>query len=109
MSLLNRRVGRVGFALGYLPILGLIFALVLRSNGARWHVGDDPQRLVMFLAIFAWSVLITAWRCHDYGKSAWSNFWTEQIPLVGPFLGLWDLLSKPGDTGHNAYGPTPRF
>jgi uncharacterized membrane protein YhaH (DUF805 family) len=74
-----------------------------------WHLGDDPKKLLWLLAILVWSVCLTAWRCHDYGKSLWSNFWTEQIPFIGQLLALWDLLTKPGDSGHNAYGAPPRF
>ena len=108
MRLLDRRVGRIGFAIGYLPVLAVLFALTVGSGRHRWQP-TDPYAIFAFLALALWSICITAWRCHDYGKSFWSNFWTEQIPVVGPILGLWDLLSKPGDPGYNAYGPPARL
>jgi uncharacterized membrane protein YhaH (DUF805 family) len=107
--ILNRRIGRLGFALGYLPVLAVVWSLVLSAPDYRWHVDGDPKRFALWLGILLWSICITAWRCHDYGKSAWSNFWTEQVPFVGPLFGLWDLLSKPGDAGRNAYGPVPKL
>ena len=108
MAILEKRIGRTGFALGYLPVLALVAYLAKTSIGHSWRPSDATGYL-LFAVVFFWSICLTAWRCHDFGKSAWSNFWTEQIPLIGPFLGLWDLISKPGDLGNNEYGPVPRI
>ena len=105
--ILNRRVGRVGFLLCLLPLYAIVFALVRSEGYQTWHVNGDPKRFMLWLALLLWSILISAWRCHDFNKSAWSNFWTEQVPIIGPFVGLWDLLSKPGTPGRNSYGPVP--
>jgi uncharacterized membrane protein YhaH (DUF805 family) len=109
MTVLNHRIGRVGFALGYLPVLVVVFALVRESGYKAWHVDGDPKKIALFAAILFWSLCLTAWRCHDYNKSAWSNFFTEQVPIVGSIVALWGLLSKPGDQGFNSYGPPPKF
>ena len=110
MRLLDRRIGRAGFALGYFPVLVVVFALVTNADEQHWHPtsGDVADHLFL-VAIFIWSLCITAWRCHDYGQSLWSNFWTEQAPFIGPVVGLWDLISKPGTVGLNPYGPAPRL
>ena len=108
MKILKRRIGRLGFALGFLPLFTILLAVIVKSGQAHWHpAAGDVKGYLLLAAYFIWVMCISAWRCHDYGKSAWSNFWTEQTPLIGPFLGLWDLLSKPGDTGRNRYGSPP--
>lgn len=109
MDPLNRRIGRIGFALGYLPILMLVIGLHNNPAYSSGNIDGDSKKYAVLIGILIWSICLTAWRCHDYNKSAWSNFWTEQVPLVGPIVGLWDLLSKPGDTGYTSYGPPPRF
>jgi len=109
MNILNRRIGRLGFALGYAPVL-VVLLFIGRDPGFRpGHLDGDPKKYALMLAILLWSICLSAWRCHDYGKSAWSNFWTEQIPIVGQFLWVWDLLTIPGDSRHNSYGPVPKL
>jgi len=109
MSLWNRRIGRLAFALGFIPVLVLALALAWSAPDHRWRADGDPTRIALVFVLAAWTALVTAWRCHDYGKSAWSNFWTDRIPIVGPLIGLWDLLSKPGDARRNSYGPVPKL
>jgi uncharacterized membrane protein YhaH (DUF805 family) len=109
MSVLNRRIGRVGFALGYLPVLGIVLVLTWNMPNHKWPIDWSPSRIVVATSLLLWSGLITAWRCHDFGKSAWSDFWTEQAPVIGPLLSLWDLFFTPGEPLNNAYGPVPKL
>ena len=109
MRIIDRRIGRLGFLLGYLILLAVASVFVSTLPEHSGSFGEDPTRLFIWLALLAWSILLAAWRCHDFNQSAWSNFWTEQLPLIGPFLALWDLLTKPGDPYVNSYGPPPWF
>ena len=109
MSILHRRIGRAGFAIGYLPVFAIVVVSALTQGLMSAHSPQTPAKYVALAAFLLWSICLTAWRCHDYGKSAWSNFWTEQVPIIGPFLGLADLLFKRGDAGHNGYGPVPKL
>ena len=109
MSILNRRIGRLGFALGYLPVLALLVALTWDAPNHRWNVGSDPHRIALFVGVLLWTICVTAWRCHDFGKSAWSDFWTSQAPFIGPLVSLWDLFATPGEPHANAYGPVPKL
>jgi uncharacterized membrane protein YhaH (DUF805 family) len=61
--------------------------------------------LVIFMV--GGSFCLTAWRCHDFGKSAWENFWTEQVPIIGGLWALCELLFIPGDKKRNGYGDPP--
>lgn len=106
--ILYRRIGRIGYLLGQIPIL-LVLAWASYATDS-WHVDllEAPATVVVTVVlVLLWSLLLTAWRCHDYNESLWSNFWTEQIPLFGPFLGLWDLVTTAGSRGFNSYGRPP--
>lgn len=102
------RVGRNGFALGYMPVWVVLGYIQMNLQSVR----DAPVRSLLYLAIavtIVWAMVLAAWRCHDFIKSGWSNFWTDQTPLIGPILGFWDCLFTLGDQGRNSYGPPPRF
>ena len=107
MIIWNRRIGRLGFVLFSLPLYAIVFSLVLTAEHHVWVVNGDPKRFVLWLVLVLWSIMVTAWRCHDFNESLWSNFWTDQVPIIGPFVALWDLLAKPGTPGYNSYGPEP--
>jgi uncharacterized membrane protein YhaH (DUF805 family) len=108
MNILNRRIGRIGFLICLLPWFAVGATLITTSENHVWRP-NNLSGVALWLALMLWPILITAWRCHDYGKSAWSNFWTEQMPFVGPLLGLWDLFTTPGTKGRNSYGLQPPF
>ncbi len=107
MEILDRRIGRLGFLLGQIPVVAVdaTFHAISGTSGVRVNSAVG----VRVVAALAWDVLITMWRCHDFDKSLWSNFWTEQLPVVGPFLGAWDLITTPGSPGFNTYGRPPKL
>ena len=37
----------------------------------------------------------------------WHDFWNNQIPFVGGFISLFELLFKPGDRHRNSFGKPP--
>jgi uncharacterized membrane protein YhaH (DUF805 family) len=101
------RIGRLGFVLGNVPLVAM----------AYWHdaVGahvfhqaspDVAGRMVLVAYLFG-AIFLTVLRCHDFNETVWGNFWTEQIPIVGQFLALGELLIKPGTVGPNSYGSAP--
>ena len=102
------RVGRIGFALGYIPVLVVFGYMQMNLQSVRDAPVGSPLYL-MIVAAIVWVMVLSAWRCHDFNKSAWSNFWTDQTPLIGPILGLWDCLFTPGDSGRNSYGSPPKL
>ena len=44
-------------------------------------------------------------RFHDINKSGWNLLWF--LTIIGVFPCVYWLLFKPGDKGHNSYGPDP--
>jgi len=102
------RIGRVGFILGNIPLV-VATTIVSHVPGYHRHLEADPTKLAVVGCLVLWAACLTAWRCHDYNKSAWGNFFTDQIPIVGPFLALWDLVAAPGSEGFNSYGAPPTF
>src|SRR5690242_1414548 len=97
MNLLDRRIGRLGYLLGQIPVLLFIVILSATTGSTEVSLGHTPAIVaVPAIAIALWDLVLTAWRCHDFNQSLWSNFWTEQIPFVGPLLGLWDVITTPG-------------
>jgi len=103
------RIGRVVFVLGNIPLLAITASLSHDAAYASGHLEGYPKKYLVIGCLLLWSSCLTAWRCHDYNKSAWSNFFTEQVPFIGPIVALWDLVSKPGDQGFNSYGAPSKF
>ncbi len=109
MRIWDRRIGRVGFVVGYLVLVAVAYWIWSEVPDGNFHLQENPV-LIGKTAVLAFLILmLSAWRCHDYGESLWSNFVDEQVPVVGGFLALWDLVTKPGNPDHNSYGPVPRF
>jgi uncharacterized membrane protein YhaH (DUF805 family) len=109
MDILHRRIGRIGYATGVVLSTLLILTHFWPSIGHRAPVGDRPDLLAIALAYIAFGYLLAAWRCHDFGKSGWHDFWNNQIPIVGGLISLFELFFKPGDPRANSYGKPPRF
>ena len=103
--ILNRRIGRGGFA-----VLSAVSCILIAPLLTAETI-EQPTKLEWALALtfIGVNVLLTTWRCHDFNESFWSNFAAEQVPLVGGFIAAWDLLRKPSDVGFNRYGPPPAF
>ena len=70
-------------------------------------IADRPKEVALALGYVAFNFLISVWRCHDFGKSGWHDFWNNQIPFVGGFISLFELLFKPGDPHRNSFGKPP--
>jgi uncharacterized membrane protein YhaH (DUF805 family) len=101
------RVGRVGFVLGNVPLLAA--AYWHDSLGAHLFHNAPPELAGKFILVgyVIGAVFLTVLRCHDFNQTLWNNFWTEQIPVIGQFWALAELLFKPGTEGHNSFGPQP--
>jgi uncharacterized membrane protein YhaH (DUF805 family) len=62
---------------------------------------------VAALGLVGWTLVVV--RCHDFNRTVWLTFWTDQVPVIGPFWALYELVAKPGSVGMNSYGMPPRF
>jgi uncharacterized membrane protein YhaH (DUF805 family) len=106
MEILHRRIGRLGYAAGLVISTALILPLIL-ADKASLSLTDRPKEAVSILLYAAFNILISAWRCHDFGKSGWHDFWNNQIPFVGGLISFFELLFKPGDPHMNSFGKPP--
>jgi uncharacterized membrane protein YhaH (DUF805 family) len=109
VGLLDRRIGRLGFTVGYAASAAALIAIP-----ALMHLYPGHQQktvALMFLAAFGVGgmICVIAWRCHDFGKTGWHYFWTDQVPVVGSLWALLELFFLPGDQGRNGYGDPPSF
>jgi len=106
----SRRIGRVGFVAGV--VLTMIAVLPWLNYLDRKEYLSTAE-MAMYVAGIAVLVLanlvLTTWRCHDFGQSGWHDFWTNQLPFIGGFVSLYEMLFKPGDPHSNAWGPPTRF
>ncbi len=107
MNILHRRIARIGFVLGYGTTIGVMFAFPHLLDLATSHERRFAIGAVLVISIVSAVICLTAWRCHDFGKSAWDNFWTEQVPFIGGIWALFELLFIPGDKARNGYGDPP--
>jgi uncharacterized membrane protein YhaH (DUF805 family) len=109
MAVLHRRIGRLGYAIGSIPVYALLIFIFWSEPSHRWSLEGHLDRVPIVLALLAWDTCLSAWRCHDFGKPLSWDFWTNQIPIVGGLISLWELHFKPGDTTRNAYGHVPKI
>ena len=107
--ILHRRIGRAGFIIGYAFSVGVAFAFPRILDLATSHEQRFLYGVALVIFLLASFICLPAWRCHDFGKSAWDNFWTEQIPVIGGIWALFELLFIAGDKGRNGYGDPPAF
>jgi uncharacterized membrane protein YhaH (DUF805 family) len=103
------RIGRLGFVVGLasLAVAGFLVAPIAALR--PFHVHPDLARQILFvvLGLASWTLVVL--RCHDFNRTIWLTFWTDQVPVIGPIWALYELLTMPGSTGMNSYGPPPRF
>jgi uncharacterized membrane protein YhaH (DUF805 family) len=105
--LLHRRIGRLGFVIGYASTAVVVMAFPYILGLARSHEQRFAIAAALVTFLIAASICLPAWRCHDFGKSAWDNFWTDQIPIIGSVWALFELLFIAGDKQRNGYGDPP--
>ena len=109
MGMLHRRIGRIGYTIASVPFYALLLFLLLSQPDHRWSLEGHPERVVITMLIVGWEMCFAALRCHDFGKPFSWDFWTNQIPIVGGLISMWELHFKAGDPKRNAYGPIPRL
>jgi hypothetical protein len=109
MALLHRRIGRLGYAVGSAPVYAFLLFIYRSEPNHRWSLEGHGERIPIVLALVAWEICLSAWRCHDFGKPLSWDFWTNQIPIVGGLISWWELHFKAGDAKRNPYGHVPRF
>jgi len=103
------RIGRVGFTVGTLTLYVVAYASRAIGTFAFSHTPPDLGRTLVLVCVGMASVFLAVLRCHDFNETIWNNFWTDQIPFVGQFMALWELVTKPGTPGMNSYGAMPPF
>jgi uncharacterized membrane protein YhaH (DUF805 family) len=103
------RIGRLGFVAGLasLAAAGLLVAPIAALR--PFHMHPDLARQILFLALALASWTLVVLRCHDFNRTVWLTFWTDQVPIIGPLIATYELLAKPGSVGMNNYGGPPRF
>ena len=94
----QQRIGRFGFAVGYAAIGGMFFVTF------QW-ISPGLIRGLVGLTLIMCAALLGIWRCNDLGKTPFSTFWRDQIPIFGPLIGLAELLFKPGVHGKHEQRP----
>lgn len=103
------RIGRIGYVVG----LGLVVIfMVIAIASIRLLPNEPTQGILGFIFVVAAFLAfrsLTTRRCHDFGKTIWSSFWRDQIPIIGPIWACVEMIFKPGDTEGNEYGDVPRF
>jgi len=103
------RIGRVGFAVGVLPVLGALYACDHFNIG---FTDGEPNTLKVAVLLFSspmWFLFLTVLRCHDFNESAWTNYFIDQVPIIGQIWATAELFLKPGSRGYNRYGGPPLF
>jgi uncharacterized membrane protein YhaH (DUF805 family) len=103
------RIGRSGFVVGLLSLAASGWLVAPIASLRLFHVHPELGSKLLFLALAIASWTLVVLRCHDFNRSAWLTFWTDQVPVIGPFIALYELLAKPGSVGMNSYGSPPRF
>ena len=99
MRIVERRIGRLGFALGYLSSPACLIA--------AYSLLDSPvHRYAAFLFVMVLLMLLAVWRCHDFGETP-SSHSTEIGAPVTSFAFVASLFSRTGDKGANSYGEPP--
>lgn len=106
---MNGRIGRLGFTIGYFSIALVVFYNQAIAASVLPRVSPPNAQIVLALLLFVAACWLTTLRCHDYGETFWSNFWTEQIPVIGQAWALAELFFKAGDTQPNKFGKPPLF
>jgi uncharacterized membrane protein YhaH (DUF805 family) len=103
------RIGRLGFVVGQACVAacGLLVGPIASLH--LFHVHPDLGVQIGWIALAIASLTLTVWRCHDYNRTFWHNFWADQVPVIGPFVAMYELLATPGSVGMNSYGMPPRF
>ena len=96
------RIGRLGFFVGYCLLVSLAVGIV------NLPLAPTVMALV-FLPLFFPAMLLVVLRAHDLGRTPFATFWRDQIPLIGPALGLWELFFRSGSPEANVFGPVPRL
>jgi hypothetical protein len=101
------RIGRLGFVMGHVPLIAAVYWHNGLGSHIFSHTPPDLAGACVILAAIAGSWFLTVLRCHDFNETVWNNFWTEQVPIIGQFWALGELLVKPGTAGGNSYGAQP--
>ena len=103
------RLGRLGYALG----IGTIMVSFLIALGTIALIPNETAQDVLALLSIAACLLayrsLTERRCHDFGKTLWSSFWRDQIPVIGTVWGFVEVFFKQGNAEANEYGEVPRI
>jgi uncharacterized membrane protein YhaH (DUF805 family) len=106
----GRRIGRVGFLAGFLlTMVAVLPWLVPLEEKEFLSTSEAAMFIAGIVALVFSNLVLSAWRCHDFGKSGWHDFWTNELPFIGGFVSIYEMLFKPGDPHWNAWGPPPRF
>jgi uncharacterized membrane protein YhaH (DUF805 family) len=101
------RIGRMGFVvgLGVLTIAG--FAINAIATLKPFGLPPEIAAQALGVGVLAAACFLVTWRCHDFNKSFWHAFWTDQVPVIGPLWALYELFVTPGTDGMNSYGHKP--
>ena len=106
----GRRIGRIGFLGGTVLSMAVVIPWLVHLDGKEYLRSSEAAMFVGGIVVLIFSNLVlSTWRCHDFGQSGWHDFWTNQIPYVGGFISLYEMIFRPGDPQWNAWGPPTRW
>jgi len=83
-----------------------LFSSTSQNNYGMVGVLGGGMILIVYVAIFAVSIILNRRRLHDLEQSGWLTLLIF-VPLVNFFFGLY-LLFAPGTQGENRYGLKPQ-
>lgn len=104
IEVFHRRIGRVGYVAGLVLSSALALPYLWGAESTASSFSDDPKKFAVAGAYIFINFLLSTWRCHDFGKSGWHDFWNNQIPFIGGFISLFELIFKSGDPHMNSFG-----
>ena len=99
MRIFDRRIGRLGFAIGYLLLPALLLVTYSLVDGAQ-------SRLAAFLFYILAIILLTVWRCHDFNETPATHAIKIDAAVTSVRF-LVSFFSQQGDKGFNSHGSPP--
>ena len=103
------RIGRAAFTIGFVSVAAVGLVAFEVAN----QIENKNAQGVFVILIVACCLLsirsLAQKRLHDLGKTIWSSFWKNNIPILGGLLAFYEVFFKQGHTEPNKYGEVPKL